>query len=302
MLRMRNAVCLLLLGLLGSASLTLSTSARAAPHGSGGGGFRAGGFRGGAFGFGSRNAGSAFRTGFGVRREFGFHQNNRFAHRGHRFFVSEFAWPVYWYPYYYSDYYPWDNSYLDYGPDYDYRDNAPAPVQPEYPNPTAIPGPVIVVINQGNSPATGPANAGHSNGYYGSSAAGEQQRINLQKSNEQIGTPGDPPTSPPPAAPQATQAAVTPAQPAAPATPATPPVSEAHAWDIGKLVLVSWLRDGGKDVIYVQNTETKELRKITSETNKSNLRIVEVHPSEDLKDFEAIISNGREQGPVKFRF
>ena len=53
---------------------------------------------------------------------------------------------------------------------------------------------------------------------------------------------------------------------------------------------------------YVQNTETNDVQKITSEPNLDNFRIVEVHPNADPKLFEAIISNGSQQGPVKFRF
>jgi len=68
-----------------------------------------------------------------------------------------------------------------------------------------------------------------------------------------------------------------------------------------KLVLVSWLNDAGKTVIYVQNTETNEVQKITSEPNKDNFRIVGIHPNADPKLFEAVISNGNEKGPVKFR-
>jgi hypothetical protein len=70
---------------------------------------------------------------------------------------------------------------------------------------------------------------------------------------------------------------------------------------LDKLVLVSWLNDAGKVVIYVQNTETNEVQKITSEPNKDNFRIVEIHPNADSKLFEAVISNGNEKGPVKFR-
>jgi hypothetical protein len=68
-----------------------------------------------------------------------------------------------------------------------------------------------------------------------------------------------------------------------------------------KLVLVSWLNNGGRMVIYVQNTETNEVQKITSEPNKDNLRIVEIHPNPDPKLFEAVISDGSEKGAVKFR-
>ena len=69
---------------------------------------------------------------------------------------------------------------------------------------------------------------------------------------------------------------------------------------LDKLVLVSWLDDAGKIVIFVQNTETNDVQKITSEPNKDNFRIVEIHPSADPKLFEAVISNGSEKGPVKF--
>src|SRR5271165_544596 len=52
----------------------------------------------------------------------------------------------------------------------------------------------------------------------------------------------------------------------------------------------------------VQNTETNDVQKITSEPNLDNFRIVELHPNADPKLFEAVISNGSQQGPVRFRF
>ena len=61
----------------------------------------------------------------------------------------------------------------------------------------------------------------------------------------------------------------------------------------GNLVVVSWLEDAGKDVIYVQNTETNDVQKITYEPNLDNFRIVELHPNADPKLFEAVISNGK---------
>jgi hypothetical protein len=70
---------------------------------------------------------------------------------------------------------------------------------------------------------------------------------------------------------------------------------------LDKLVLVSWLDDAGKTAIFVQNTETNDVQKITFEPNKDNFRIVEIHPNADPKLFEAVISNGTEKGPVKFR-
>ena len=70
---------------------------------------------------------------------------------------------------------------------------------------------------------------------------------------------------------------------------------------LDKLVLVSWLDDAGKIVIFVQNTDTNDVQKITSEPNKDHFRIVEIHPNADPKLFEAVISNGSEQRPVRFR-
>jgi hypothetical protein len=69
---------------------------------------------------------------------------------------------------------------------------------------------------------------------------------------------------------------------------------------LDKLELVSWLDDAGKIAIFVQNTETNDVQRIASEPNKDNFRLVEIHPNEDLKLFEAVISNGSETGPVRF--
>jgi hypothetical protein len=122
--------------------------------------------------------------------------------------------------------------------------------------------------------------------------AGGQQRIVMQEPNEKIGLQSDPMTFAAPATPQPTQAA----------TKATQAAPRAQAGPFGNLVLVSWLEDAGKDVIYVQNTETNDVQKITSEPNLDNFRIVVVHQNADPKLFEAVISNGSEQGPVRFRF
>ena len=65
------------------------------------------------------------------------------------------------------------------------------------------------------------------------------------------------------------------------------------------LILVGWLNDGGNDVIFVQNTETKKLQKVTSEPNKDHFRIIELRQNADPKLVEAVISNGTDQGTVK---
>jgi hypothetical protein len=268
--------------------LRLSVTSHATPPG---GGFHGGRFR---SGFVAHGAGPAFRMGSGIRRNFAFrpafafHQNRRFFHRGHRVFFQQFAWPVYWYPYY-----PYDYSYLDYGPDNDYQygDNSAASVQPESFRPSVDHGPVVVIT--GNSrPMDSRANTANINSGYSSTDTAGQQRIVTQDPNEKIGPRADPGTFVPPAVPQ-------PGQTAAKGTQTTP---QARAGAFGNLVLVSWLEDAGKDVIYVQNTETNDVQKITSEPNLDNFRIVELHPNADPKLFEAVISNGSQQGPVRFRF
>jgi hypothetical protein len=110
--------------------------------------------------------------------------------------------------------------------------------------------------------------------------------------NGKIGPQSDPMKFAAPATPQPSQAV-------AKTTQAAP---RAQAGAFGNLVLVSWLEDAGKNVIYVQNTETNDVQKITSEPNLDNFRIVELHPNADPKLFEAVISNGSKQGPVRFRF
>jgi hypothetical protein len=183
---------------------------------------------------------------------------------------------------------------MDYGPDNDYQygDNSAVSVQPESFRPAVEPGPVVVIINPGNSrPMDSRANAASINSGYSSTAAG-QQRIVMQDPNEKIGPRADPRTVVPPAVPQ-------PAQTAAKGTQTTP---QAQAGAFGNLVLLSWLRDAGKDVIFVQNTETNDVQEITSKPNEGNFRIVEMHPNANPKLSEVVVSNGHEQGTVKFRF
>ena len=270
--------------IIASVFLTLSATSHADPPG---GWLHGRSFR---SGFGARSAGPTFRMGSGIRRNFAFHQNHRFFHRDHRVFSQQFAWPVYWYPYY-----PYDYSYLDYGPDNDYQywDNSAASVQPESLRTAVDQKPVVVIINTGDSrPVDSRTNTAYINSGYSSSDAPGQQRIVMKDPDEKIGPGGDPRTFVPPAVPQPTQTVAKDTQ--------TKP--QAQAGIFGNLVLVSWLEESGKDVIYVQNTETNDVQEITSEPNLDNFRIVELHPNADLRLFEAVISNGSQQGPVRFRF
>jgi hypothetical protein len=186
-----------------------------------------------------------------------------------------------------------DYSLLDNGSDngYDYQDVSADPVQPENITRNANPAPVVVVVNQGNPRSTDSSGAGYASSNYGATATAAQQSSVVPRSNEQMGAgadsskAGSPGTQVAPAAVQATQA-----------DPQVP------AGGSPKFVLVSWLNLSGKDELYVKNSETNQVQKITSEPNRDNFRIVEMHPNEDPKEFEAIISNGSEQIPVRFRF
>jgi hypothetical protein len=263
-------VPLLISGFIVSAFLALSASSQAAPRG---GSFRAGSFRGGSFRSGQNSA---------------FNQNRRFFRRGRGVFFQQPIWPVYWYPFGYPD----DYSYLDNGPDNDfqYTDNSAAFLQPAPSRSAASRDPIVIVVNTGNSRPTDPS----PNPTYipsGYILTPGQQRIVTQDPNEQIGPQADPRTVAPPA--------IQPPQTAEKGAQTKPPT---RAGPFGNLVLVSWLEDAGKDVVYVQNTETQDVQKITSEPNLDHFRLVELHQNADPKLFEAVISNGSQQGTVRFRF
>jgi hypothetical protein len=86
-----------------------------------------------------------------------------------------------------------------------------------------------------------------------------------------------------------------------PFTIVTPVAQVAQPKVFDKLVLVSWMNDGGNDVVFVQNVETNEVQKITKDPNSNNLRLVAIHKAADPKDADVVLSNGNEEGPVKFR-
>src|SRR5271165_197470 len=267
-------VCLIGTGLFG-----LSAASRAAPFG---GGFHVrsvqNGRMGGSVGGGRRVfTGREFHASSAFRRD-----NHLFFHRQfHRFFpasnVVAFGLPV-WYPsYYYSD----PDGYLEndsesYQPDYDYQywDSSAARQQPELATRPNNNGPITIVINSG-SPR--PMESGYSGSPYVSNGAGGQDKGVTPVPNAPTEAPANPLTLVRPAA----------------------PVTKTGVFD--KLVLVSWLNDAGKDVIYVKNTETNEVERITSEPNNDKFRIVAIHSDPDPNLFEAVISNGKEQGTVRFR-
>jgi len=71
-----------------------------------------------------------------------------------------------------------------------------------------------------------------------------------------------------------------------------------------KLILVNWLHDKGKDIVFVQDTETNEVKKVTKEegANSDRLRLIEVVPNKNPSLIFAKLTNGREDGIVKFKF
>ena len=71
-----------------------------------------------------------------------------------------------------------------------------------------------------------------------------------------------------------------------------------------KLILVNWLHDKGKDILFVEDTETNEVKKVTKEegANSDRLRLIEVVPNKNPSLIFAKLTNGREEGIVKFKF
>jgi hypothetical protein len=296
---------LLFLGLF----LTLSAGSQAGPAGGrfNGGGFHAGfvarglhpaavhGVRFNGGGFQRRFVGHRDGSEFGMRNEN--HRDfadRRFFRRNRPFFGQQFAWPVYWYPY--TD--PLAYSYLepDSDSDYQYWDSSSAYVRPQPTNQAVPQSPVVVVINTGSarptySSAPMDPRAYADYGYVSATAAG-QQRMVVQDPNQQAvfrtdaNTPGDP------VVPQATPVPGENTQTSV----------QTGSGVFGKFVIVSYLEDRGKDVIFVKNVETNNVQRITSQPNIDHFRIVELHPNADLRQFEAIISNGADQGAVRFQF
>jgi hypothetical protein len=81
----------------------------------------------------------------------------------------------------------------------------------------------------------------------------------------------------------------------------TPAAAQPRSSVLDKLFLASWLMVGGKEIIFVQNSETNEVQRITAETNQYNLRLVQIHLDPNPRLVQAVISDGMEQGTVKFQ-
>src|SRR3979490_600195 len=86
-----------------------------------------------------------------------------------------------------------------------------------------------------------------------------------------------------------------------PFTLVTPISQQAQPTLFDKLVLVSWMKAGSKDIVLVQNTDTNEVQKVTKESNSNNLQLIEIRPNQNPQMVEAVLSNGTEKGSVKFK-
>jgi hypothetical protein len=219
-------------------------------------------------------------------------RNNRrfFRNQRRRFFPAfnlvSFGFPL-WYPNYYC-LSPDDDSGNDnppYQPGYDdqywgdlalrQQSELAARQQSELGPRPKDNGPIAAVPKSGSSE---PMEANYDRSPYGSNGVGEPDQSTMLGPNEPNEVPADSLTL----------------------APWSDPVTQDGVFD--KLVLVSWLNDAGKDVIFVKNTETGDVQRITSEPNLDRFRIVAIHPNPDPKSFEAVISNGKEQGAVRFHF
>jgi hypothetical protein len=199
----------------------------------------------------------------------------------HRFFRSNvvfvgFGFPYSYYPYSYYPDYPYLNNdyepnYDEQGYDYQYWNESAQPAQSEFMRRGNYNAPIEGISSFGSLwPMESP------NGY-GSIGVGGQDLKVMPEPNEATGAP------------------------ALSVKSVTPPASNTQDSAFHNLVLIGWLNDAGKDVIFVQNTETHRVQKITSEPNKEGFRIIETHPNSDPKLSEAVISNGNDQGTVRVR-
>jgi hypothetical protein len=82
----------------------------------------------------------------------------------------------------------------------------------------------------------------------------------------------------------------------------TPPAPQARRTAFDDLFLTSWLNEGGKAVVSVQNSRTGEVQRVTAQPNQNNLRLLGIHMNPNPQLVEAVLTQGPEQGTIKFRF
>jgi hypothetical protein len=197
-----------------------------------------------------------------------FFVHDRFFRHHHRF-VSNFAFAGFGFPDWYPNY---DDSYPD---DYSNNDGDEPGYDSQYFDESSVPT-QSELARRANYAATleGISGFGSDRGSYHTTSAAERDLNAVREPNESTEAKTDP------------VKVVTP-----------DPTSQGGTF--ANLILVGWLNDAGNDVIFVQNTETKKLQKVTAEPNKDHFRIIEFRQNADPKLVEAVISNGTEQGTVK---
>jgi hypothetical protein len=87
-----------------------------------------------------------------------------------------------------------------------------------------------------------------------------------------------------------------------PFTPSSEAAPERRRSALENLYLISWLCEAGKEVIYVQNSQTNEVQRITARPNDNKLRLVGMHLNSNPRLVDAVVAAGEEQGTVKVRF
>jgi hypothetical protein len=87
-----------------------------------------------------------------------------------------------------------------------------------------------------------------------------------------------------------------------PFTPPSDAAPERRRSALENLYLISWLILSGKEVVYVQNSQTNEVQRITVRPNENNLRLVGMHLNSNPRLVDAVVAVGQEQGTVKVRF
>jgi hypothetical protein len=87
-----------------------------------------------------------------------------------------------------------------------------------------------------------------------------------------------------------------------PFTLVKPAAPKVLASAFAKLNLTSWLIVGGKEVICVENSETRGVQTIALEPNQNNIRLISLRLNPNPRLVEAVISDGNELGTVKYRY
>jgi hypothetical protein len=80
----------------------------------------------------------------------------------------------------------------------------------------------------------------------------------------------------------------------------TPAVPKEQESPFSKMFLTSWLKDGSQEVVYVQNSDTNVVQRFTEQPNQ--ITSGSLSSNLDPKLVEAVVSDGKEKGIVKFRF